>query len=87
MVKHKVKHGEGLVMVWSCWTARRIGFLYKIHGHINAHDYLAILQEDLYTTLEEYDRNHDEVILQQDNTRIHTVKFIQEWYWEQPFAF
>jgi hypothetical protein len=34
-IKQTIKHGEGLVMLWSCLTVRRVGSLYKIELIVN----------------------------------------------------
>ena len=39
-------------MLWSCMTTRGVGDLQKVDGCLNAKDYISILHEDLYLSLE-----------------------------------
>jgi hypothetical protein len=57
------------MMLWSCLTAKGVGSLYKIKQTLNAAHYLKLLQEELYTTLIDFD--FDEVIFQQDNAFVY----------------
>lgn len=84
-VKQTVKHGGGSVMVWSCLTSRGVGNVYKIDGRMNATNYLELLEEELYTTLVDFNFDLNEVIFQQDNAPVHMAKIVQEWFWEQPY--
>ena len=72
-------------MFWSCLTSRGVGNMYKIDGRMNATNYLELLQEELYTTLVDFNFDLDEVIFQQDNAPVHTAKIVEEWFWEQPY--
>ena len=65
IVKHTIKHGGGLVMLWSCLTTKEVGSLYKIGQRLNVVHYLELLQEELYITLIDFDFDLDEVIFQQ----------------------
>jgi hypothetical protein len=40
--------------------------------------YLGLLQEELYTTLIDFDFDLGEVIFQQDNASVHKAKIVQE---------
>ena len=68
-------------------TARGIGDLQKVDGHLNAKDYISILHGDLYLSLERLGYlNLDNVIFQHDNAPIHKAKIVQKWFLEQPFT-
>jgi hypothetical protein len=51
-------------MLWICLTIKGVGSLYKIEQTLNAVRYLGLLQEELYTTLIDFDFNLGEVIFQ-----------------------
>jgi transposase len=48
--------------------------------------YLGLLQEELYTTLIDFDFDLGEVIFQADNASVHKAKIVHEWFWEQPYS-
>jgi hypothetical protein len=75
-VKQTVKHGGGSLMLWSCLAAKGVGSLYKIEQTLNIVRYLRLLQEELYTTLINFDFDLGEVIFQQDNASIHKAKIV-----------
>ena len=52
LLDHAVKHGGRFVMLWSCMTSRGLANLQKVEGHIYAKDYIALLHENLYLSLE-----------------------------------
>jgi hypothetical protein len=86
-VKHTVKHGGGFVILWSCMTSRCLGDLQRVEGHINATNYIALLYEDLYLSLERLVYfNLDKVIFQHEYATIHKTKIVQKWFLEQPFS-
>jgi hypothetical protein len=49
-------------MLWSCLTTKRVGSLYKIEQTLNVVRYLGLLQEELYTTLIDFDFDLGKVI-------------------------
>jgi hypothetical protein len=61
-IKSTVKHCGSLVILWRCLIAKGVGSLYKIEQTFNVVHYLKLLQEELYTTLIDFDFNLDEVI-------------------------
>jgi hypothetical protein len=67
-----VKHGRGSVMLWSYLTAKRVDNSYKTEQPLN----LKLLQEELYTTLIDFDFDLDEVNFQQDNASIRKAKIV-----------
>jgi hypothetical protein len=77
--KQTIKHGRGLVMLWTYLLANRVGSLYKIEQTLNAVCYFEFLQERLYNTLINFVFDLHEVIFQQDNASIHKAKIVQEW--------
>lgn len=85
-VNQSVKHGAGSIMLWSCLTCRGLGSLHNIQGRLNSRGYIAILEQDLYTTLRAFGFNLEEVIFQQDNAGVHTAKIVQDWFGKQPFC-
>jgi hypothetical protein len=56
--------------------AKGVGSLYKIEQTFNVVHYLQLLQEELYTTLIEYNFDLDEDIFQQDNASIYKAKIV-----------
>jgi hypothetical protein len=71
-----VKHGRGSVMLWSYLTAKRVDNSYKTEQPLNDVHYLKLLQEELYTTLIDFDFDLDEVNFQQDNASIRKAKIV-----------
>ena len=51
-------------MLWNCLRTKGVGSLYKIERTFNVVRYLQLLQEELYTTLINFDFDLDEVIFQ-----------------------
>ena len=51
VVNQTVKHVGGSIMLWGCLTYRGLGSLHNIQGHLNARGYIAILEQDLCSTL------------------------------------
>ena len=71
-----MKHGGGSIMLWGCLTCRGLGSLHNIQGHLNARGYIAILEQDLCSTLLAFGFNLEEIIFQQDNVVVHTTKIV-----------
>jgi hypothetical protein len=63
-----VKHGRG--------SAKRVDNSYKTEQPLNDVHYLKLLQEELYTTLIDFDFDLDEVNFQQDNASIRKAKIV-----------
>jgi hypothetical protein len=63
-IKQTIKHGGGLVVLWSCLRTRGGDSLYKIEQALNAMHYLELLQNELFTTLVDFEFDLDEVIFQ-----------------------
>jgi hypothetical protein len=53
---------------------------------LNARGYIAILEQDLCSTLLAFGFNLEEIIFQQDDVVVHTTKIVQEWFGKQPFC-
>jgi hypothetical protein len=66
------------MMLWSCLTTKGVGNLYKIEQTLNIVYYLELLQEELYTTLIDFDLDLDEVIFQQDNATAHKANLYRD---------
>ena len=86
VVNQIVKHGGGSIILWGCSTCKGLGSLHNIQGHLNARGYIAILQQDLCSTLLVFGFNLEEIIFQQDNVVVHTIKIVREWFMKQPFC-
>ena len=60
--------------------------MHNIQGHLNARGYIAILEQDLCSTLLAFGFNLEEIIFQQDNVVVHTTKIVREWLGKQPIC-
>jgi transposase len=81
-VKSTVKH-EKKVMVWGCFAGHGVGRLHRIHGIMDKHVYLDILQNVALPSCEELfpadaDGDHD-YMFQEDNDPKHTSKLCKRW--------
>ena len=85
-VNQIVKHGGGSIMLCGCLTCRGLGSLHNIQGHLNARGHIAILKQDLCSTLLAFGINLEEIIFQQDNFVVHTTKIVREWFGKQPIC-
>jgi hypothetical protein len=74
------------MMLWNCLTIKGVGSLNKIEHTINVVRYLELLQDELYTTLIDFDFDLGEVIFQQDNAFVYKAEIVQEWFWEQLYS-
>jgi len=80
-----VKHGGGNIKLWSCITYWGVGYIVKIEIILDQHLYKTILEEDLMTSLKEYNIDQKNVVFQQDNDPKHTAKSVKDWLAKQPF--
>ena len=85
-VNRIVKYGGGDIMLWSCLTSKGLGALHNIQGRLNARGYIGILEQDLYSTLQDLEFNVEEVIFQQDNASVHSAKIVLDWFGRQLFC-
>lgn len=86
VVNQTVKHGGGSIMLWSCLTSKGLGALHNIQGRLNAKGYIGILEQHLYSTLQDLEFNVEEVIFQHDNASVHSTKIVSDWFERQPFC-
>jgi hypothetical protein len=80
--KSTVKH-EKKVMVWGCFAGVGVGRLHRIHGIMDKHVYLHILENVALPSCEELfpadaDGDHD-YMFQEDNDPKHTSKLCKRW--------
>lgn len=66
-------------------TWQGVGYAAKINGRMNGNLYLQILKDDLLNTLQYYDLNPSDTIIQQDNDPKHTCRKVKKWLEEQDF--
>ena len=81
-----VKHGGGFIMLWGCLTCRGLRSLHNIQGYLNARGYIPILEQVLCSILLAFGFNLEEIIFQQHNNVVHTIKIVREWFEKQPFC-
>lgn len=81
-IKQTVKH-EKKIMVWGCFAGHSVGTLHRIHGIMDKHVYLDILQtvakpscEELFPADAEGDHDY---MFQEDNDPKHTSKLCKRW--------
>ena len=77
-VSQTIKHGGGVIFVWSCMTSHGMGYMRKIKGKMTQALYLSILQDEVMKTIEWYYFNPSCVIFQQDNDPKHTSKLVKQ---------
>lgn len=78
-VQGTVKHGGGNIMVWGCMGWDGVGRLAEVEGRMNADQYVEILEENLLSSLDEFETPTEDLIFQQDNDPKHTSKKAQNW--------
>ena len=69
-----VKYGGGSIMIWGCMTAYGPGFMCQIHGNMDQHLYILILDNYLLKTIKWYKLKSKNIIFQHDNDPKHTTK-------------
>ncbi|KAG2466467.1 TCB1 transposase, partial [Polypterus senegalus] len=72
-----VKHGDGIIMLWGCFSVTGTGRLVRIKGKMTAAMYRDILDENLLQSALDL-RLGRQFIFQQDNDPKHTAK-IKKW--------
>lgn len=73
-----VKHGGGSLLVWGCFSWRRVGNIVKIDGKMTGESYVKILEENLKPSLRKM--NMSGYIFQQDNDPKHTSKTAKRYF-------
>ncbi len=73
-----VKHGDGGVMVWGCFSGNGVGNLVFIEGTLNKEGYLNILRDNVLQSAEKMGLGH-RFKFWQDNNPKHKSRFCQEW--------
>ena len=59
-------------MMWGCMTWEGIGYATKIDGKMDADLYIQILEDELQSTIQYYNKTSEDIIFQQDNDPKHT---------------
>jgi len=79
-----MKYGNPAVLVvasrenWGCVTYKGIGKLVPVHGNIDSHKYVSILETSLLPVVSKYFTGK-RWIFQDDNAAVHRSAFTQEW--------
>lgn len=81
-VQVRVKHGGKGVMVWGCITSGGVGRLERVHGLMDRYQYIAIIDDGLHDTLDDYKLTPSDIIFQQDNDSKHTARYSYNWLQE-----
>ena len=66
-------------------TAFGPGAWYKIEGRMDRHMYTFILENFVWSTMQNYNLDSSKSVFQHDNDPKHTNKIMQEWLASQPF--
>ena len=77
-----VKYGDGNIMVWGCMGWNGVGMFAEIEGRIDSAQYVDILDQHMFQSIEDSEIPADEAIFQQDNDPKHTTKMAQKWFSE-----
>lgn len=79
-INPKLKSGEVKLMVWGCFAGDKRGTFAICPHPMNAVAYQEILEMNLPQFVEEvYETLREEPIFMQDNARVHTARFVQQW--------
>ena len=73
-----MKHGDGSIMLWGCFSAAGTGRLVRIEGTMNGVKYRQILEENLLQRAKDL-RLWQRFTFHQDNNPKHTAKATLEW--------
>ena len=84
-VKKTLKHGGGSLMIWGCMTAYGRGFMCKIDGKMDKHQYKSILENNLSNTIRYFNLNEENIIFQHDNDPKHKSNLVKNWLNNQPY--
>ena len=79
MVQRTLKFVGVSLMVWGCITWQRVGYAVMIDSRMDGDLYLQILKNELQNTLEYYDLNPPNIIIQQSNDPKNTCRIVMEW--------
>ena len=60
-------------MLWGCFGWDGVGYSCKIDGRIDANLYVSILEDELQLSLQDWGKEVEEVVFQQDNDPKHTT--------------
>ena len=77
-----LKFGGGRIMMWGCMSWEGIGYAIRIDGNINADLYVAILDDELKLSMEEWGASWVHKVLQQDNDPKHTSRKAKNYFEE-----
>ena len=80
-----VKHGGGGIMVWGCISTGGVGSKHRVHGTLNAAQYIKILKFCAQPSIKHYFKDGDG-IYQQDNAPCHTANTVKEWMRDNKMA-
>lgn len=75
-----IKHGQGSVFVWGCFSWSRVGLLHFIDGIMDRFVYRDILQNVMFPYAQR--EMPLQFIFQQDNDPKHSSRLVQEWFQE-----
>ena len=67
-------------MLWGCMTWDGVGEAVRIEGRMDKELYCSILDEDLRSSIEFFDKNLSDIIFQQDGDPKHTSGLAKQWF-------
>ena len=73
-----VKHGDGNINCWACFSSSDVGSLIFIDGNMTGELYREILESNLLKSVEKLGMSHD-WIFQHDNDPKHRVAIVASW--------
>ena len=76
-LKPSVKHGDGNIMVWACFSSAGAGNICIIDGIMNSEVYCRILDTHLALSVKKFKLKN--YIFQQDNDPKHTSKYTRDY--------